>query len=88
MKAKRLELIAALDGRFDDHHGELARMLLGQIDALSTQIDTLSARIEDLIAALPDDAGAIDYPDRDGPGAGPGAGGDAGPDPATSAGRP
>jgi transposase len=87
MKAKRLELIAALDGRFDDHHGELARMLLGQIDALSTQIDTLSARIEDLIAALPDHAGAIDHPDRDdGPGAGPGAGGDADPDPATSTG--
>ena len=82
MKAKRLELIAALDGRFDDHHGELARMLLGQIDALSTQIDTLSARIEDLIAALPDHAGAIDHPDGDdGPGAGPGAGGDADPDP-------
>ena len=29
MKAKRSELIAALDGRFDEHHGELARMLLG-----------------------------------------------------------
>jgi transposase len=87
MKAKRLELIAALDGRFDDHHGELARMLLGQIDALSTQIDTLSARIEDLIAALPDHAGAIDHPDRDyGPGAGPAAGGDADPDPATTGG--
>src|SRR6478672_5661239 len=84
MKAKRLELIAALDGRFDDHHGELARMLLGQIDALSTQIDTLSARIEDLIAALPDHAGAIDHPDRDGPGAGPGAGCHADPDPATT----
>jgi len=43
MKVKRSELIAALDGRFDEHHGELARMLLGQIDALSTQIDTLIA---------------------------------------------
>jgi hypothetical protein len=28
MKAKRSELINALDGRFDDHHAELARMLL------------------------------------------------------------
>ena len=56
MKAKHWELITALDGRFDDHHGELARMLLGQIDALTTQIDTLSARIEALIAALPDHA--------------------------------
>jgi transposase len=88
MKSKRSELIAALDGRFDEHHGELARMLLGQIDALSTQIDTLSARIEELIAALPDnDAGAIDYPDGDdGPGTGPGAGIDADPDPQTTTG--
>lgn len=30
MKAKRAELITALDGRFDDHHAELARMLLNQ----------------------------------------------------------
>src|SRR4029078_6068989 len=55
MKAKRAELITALDGRFDAHHGELARMLLGQIDALDTQINTLSRRIEELIAELPDD---------------------------------
>ena len=53
MKAKRSELIAALDGRFDEHHAELARLLLDQIDALSAQIDTLSARIEELIAELP-----------------------------------
>ena len=65
MKAKRSELITALDGRFDEHHAELARMLLGQIDALTTQIDTLSARIEDLIAELPDDARVIDHPDAD-----------------------
>jgi transposase len=71
MKAKRSELITALDGRFDEHHGELARMLLGQIDALSAQIDTLSARIEELIAAADDDAArGIDHPDNDlGPGA-------------------
>ena len=48
MKTKRLGLIAALDGRFDDHHAELARMLLDQIDALTAQIDTLTARIEQL----------------------------------------
>ena len=85
MKAKRSELIAALDGRFDEHHAELARMLLGQIDALSTQIDTLSARIEELLAELPDDARATDHPDA-GPGAGPGAGIDADPDPDASTG--
>ncbi|MDD4868137.1 MAG: IS110 family transposase [Mycobacterium sp.] len=74
MKAKRSELITALDGRFDDHHAELARMLLGQIDALSAQIDTLTVRIEELIAELPDAAGAIDHSD---PGMGTGAGIDA-----------
>ena len=31
MRAKRDELAEALDGMFDDHHGELARMLLDQI---------------------------------------------------------
>ena len=34
MKTKRAALIEALTGRFDDHHAELARMLLDQIDAL------------------------------------------------------
>ena len=52
MKAKRSDLITALDGRFDDHHAELARLLLGQIDALSAQIGALSARIEQLIDAM------------------------------------
>lgn len=86
MKAKRAELITALDGRFDDHHGELARMLLSQIDALDTQINTLSTRIEELIAELPDDntpvvAGIEDPDGGDGPGAGPGAGSAADTDP-------
>ena len=44
----------ALHGRFDDHHAELARMLLDQIDALTTQIDTLTARIDQVLAAMPD----------------------------------
>ncbi|WP_204800771.1 IS110 family transposase [Mycobacterium riyadhense] len=54
LKTKRSELIAALDGRFDEHHAELARLLLGQIDALTDQIAALSARIEQLIAAMDD----------------------------------
>jgi transposase len=54
MKTKRGALIAALDGRFDDHHAELARMLLDQIDALSRQIDTLTTRIDELLAAMPE----------------------------------
>ena len=65
MRAKRAELITALDGRFDDHHAELARMLLAQIDALSAQINTLTGRIEDLIAELPE---AGPQPARDAPG--------------------
>ena len=54
MKTKHSALVAALDGRFDDHHAELARMLLDQIDALTTQIDTLTAHIDQLLAAMPD----------------------------------
>ena len=66
MKAKRSALIAALDGRFDDHHAELARMLLDQIDALSAQIVTLTTRIEALLeAAEPDDAGDRAHPPDD-----------------------
>ena len=38
MKARHAELIEALTGKFDDHHAELTRMLLDQIDALSAQI--------------------------------------------------
>jgi transposase len=53
MKAKRAALVEALTGRFDDHHAELARMLLDQIDGLSRQIDKLTIRIDALIAAIP-----------------------------------
>jgi transposase len=53
MRAKHDRLVAALTGKFDDHHAELARMLLDQIDALSGQIAKLTTRIEELIAAIP-----------------------------------
>jgi transposase len=53
MKAKRPALIEALTGRFDDHHAELARMLLDQIDSLSVQIERLTTRAEQLLAAMP-----------------------------------
>ena len=53
MRGKRGALAQALHGRFDDHHAELARMLLDQYDALTAQIDRLTARIEELIAAIP-----------------------------------
>jgi transposase len=45
--------VEAMSGRFDDHHGELARVLLDQIDALSAQIDRLTTRIDELIASNP-----------------------------------
>jgi transposase len=61
MRAKRADLITALDGRFDDHHAELARILLNQINALTVQIDTLTGRIEQLIAELPDNTLAPDH---------------------------
>ncbi len=65
MKTKRSALIAALDGRFDDHHAELARMLLDQIDALSAQIGTLTTRIDHLLeAAEPDASDGASPPDH------------------------
>jgi transposase len=53
IRTKHPALVEALTGRFDDHHGELARMLLDQIDGLDRQIDLLTTRIEELIAARP-----------------------------------
>jgi transposase len=53
LRVKHAALVEALTGRFDDHHAELARMLLDQIDALSGQIDQLTALIEQAIAAIP-----------------------------------
>ena len=57
MKSKHDKLVQALTGRFDPHHGELARMLLDQIDALTAQITRLTIRIEELIAAIPEAQG-------------------------------
>ncbi len=63
MKTKRPALIKALDGRFDDHHAELARMLLDQIDTLNAQIATLTTRIDHLlVAAEPRDDHGEDPP--------------------------
>src|SRR6476620_8358678 len=53
MRPKRAALVDALTGRFDDHHAELARMLLDQIDTLTAKIDALTLRIEALIAQIP-----------------------------------
>jgi transposase len=73
MRAKHDRLIEALTGKFDDHHAELARMLLDQIDALTSQIGKLTTRIEELIAAIPAAQG-IDADGSTGPAAGRGDG--------------
>ncbi|WP_234806286.1 IS110 family transposase [Mycolicibacterium celeriflavum] len=87
MRSKRSELITALDGRFDEHHAELARMLLSQIDALDTQIHTLTMRIEELINELPEGTHAIEHTGSDeGPGARAGADSDADPGSASGGG--
>lgn len=53
MQVKHAALVEAFTGQFDDHHAELARMLLDQIDGLTAQIDTLTARIDQQLADLP-----------------------------------
>jgi transposase len=73
MRVKHAALVEALTGRFDDHHGELARMLLDQIDALTAQMGKLTTRIEKLIAAMPAAQG-VDADGTTGPDAGRGAG--------------
>jgi transposase len=73
MKAKHAALIEALTGRFDDHHAELARILLDQADALNAQIDRLTIRIGELIAAIPAAQG-VDADGTTGPSAGTGPG--------------
>ncbi len=73
MRAKHDRLVQALTGQFDDHHAELARMLLDQIDALTAQIGKLTIRIEALIAAIPAAQG-VDADGTTGPAAGHGKG--------------
>ncbi len=53
MRAKHDALVAALDGRFQDHHGEIARMLLDQIDFLDRQVTRLDILISEQLASIP-----------------------------------
>ena len=71
MKAKHDALVEALDGMFDDHHGELAALLLDQIAALDAKIAQLGARAAELTAAMPA-AWGTDPDGATGPGAGTG----------------
>jgi transposase len=76
MKAKHDDLVQALDGMFDDHHGELARMLLDQIAFLDERVTQLTARTTAAVAAMPE-AWGVDGDGTTGPdaGAGPDAAG-------------
>jgi transposase len=67
MRGKRAALVEALTGRFDAHHGELARILLDQIDRLDAEIAKVTQRI----------GGLLDEIDPPSPPWTPGGGGDA-----------
>jgi transposase len=69
MRAKHTALVEALTGMFDDHHGELAQILLDHIDFLDTRIRRLTRRISELIAEIPA-AWGTDAGGTTGPGAG------------------
>ena len=71
MKARHDDLVAALDGMFDDHHGELAQMLLDQIGFCDGQITQLDTRIAQAVAAMPA-AWGVDGDGATGPDAGTG----------------
>ena len=57
-RARLGSLAEAADGRFSDHHGRLARLLLDQSDDLAKRIDTVTALLDDAIAVLPPGSGA------------------------------
>jgi transposase len=71
MRARHDDLVEALDGMFDDHHGELARMLLDQIAFLDERVTRLTARITESVAAIPA-AWGVDGDGTTGPDAGTG----------------
>ena len=52
MRPKYAALVEALTGQFDDHHAELARILIDQIDALTVQIAALTTPIEQRLAVM------------------------------------
>jgi transposase len=71
MKARHGELVEALDGMFDDHHGDLAGLLLDQITALDGKITQLGAWIAQAVTAIPA-AWGVDADGTTGPDAGTG----------------
>jgi transposase len=71
MKARHDDLVEALTGMFDAHHGELAQMELDQIEFLDQKIAQLEASIRDTLAAIPEAQG-VDADGTTGPAAGNG----------------
>jgi transposase len=71
MRARRDALAEALAGMFDDHHGELAQMLLDQAAFCDARISQLTVRIQERVAAIPAAQG-IDADGATGPDAGAG----------------
>jgi len=65
---KTRELEEALDGAeaFTDHHAFVLRMMLEDIDRITTQIERLTAGIEELIAAFEHQVQQLDANPRDG----------------------
>jgi transposase len=55
-RRRRAALEQALHGRFTDHHAQLARMLLGQYDELTTRITEVTDLLDAAIRALPSPA--------------------------------
>ena len=72
-KAKHDDLVQALDGMFDDHHGQLAGLLLDQIAFLGERIAQVTSRAAELTAAMPT-AWGVDPDGTTGPAAGTGPG--------------
>ena len=74
MRPKPAALAEALNGKFEDHHGELARIILDQTGTLTAQTGQLNARISELIEAIPAAQGTgADGTTGPGAGTGPGA---------------
>jgi transposase len=71
MKARHADLVAALDGMFDSHHGELAQLELDQIAFLDQRIGWAEDRIAAVLAGIPA-AWGIDADGSTGPDAGAG----------------
>jgi transposase len=71
MRSKVPQLVEALNGRFDEHHAEIAQILLAQIERLDAQIEELTTQLDGLIAQIPD-AWGIDAEGVTGPEAGHG----------------